>query len=90
MNKSELICYGCRRPLALGEIDRRFAGHFPNRTRPPVKLTLVRVRRFRSRIMAGTLVLGYAKLMQETRAALIARVGGDPSATQRALIERLV
>ena len=31
-----------------------------------------------------------AKLMRETRAALIAHVGGDPSATQRAPIERVV
>jgi hypothetical protein len=31
-----------------------------------------------------------AKLMRETRAALIAHVGGEPSATQRALIERVV
>jgi hypothetical protein len=31
-----------------------------------------------------------ARLMRETRAALIAHVGGEPSATQRALIERVV
>src|SRR5215469_6715056 len=31
-----------------------------------------------------------AKLMRETRTALIAHVGGHPSATQRALIERVV
>jgi hypothetical protein len=31
-----------------------------------------------------------AKLMRETRAALVAHVGGDPSATQRALIEQIV
>jgi hypothetical protein len=31
-----------------------------------------------------------AKLMRETRAALVAHVGGEPSATQRALIERVV
>lgn len=31
-----------------------------------------------------------AKLMRETRSALIEHVGGDPSATQRALIERVV
>jgi hypothetical protein len=31
-----------------------------------------------------------AKLMRETRATLTAHVGGEPSATQRALIERVV